>query len=583
MLSNTKIFKRLFLSYSAITIAITVIIAGFAINAIIGAVYDVKMSANQKITNEAKTFIDDSYQMSQTILSGLYASPTELEDVLYFLTHGMDEYTSFKLDRFSQSDVHVYQGIEFFTKNSFRFDESIAKIAYYGNGNNQLAVFSRNGSIKMLDMIPYQQEASNIREDILKVLQAENMNTGMLPIFLEMKNPYTFEPAGLMVVQYDLKQLDYIVAKNAELPAELVLVDNQNTTIYQSGTATYTQQFFNQEQLLKQPAVYWNGDKMLFEAEKSNNEIMIISLFAETTIWHDASLFIVSVLTLSLLLIALGEVFIYRRLSHLGNRTAKIIAAMDYVKAGNFSERIPAYSENDELALISNGFNAMVDDLDDYINKVYVAELKQQQAELKALQAQINPHFLYNTLEVIRMKALLANDTDVAQMLYNLAVLFRSTIKGELMVTMTQELDYCRMYLDLFRFRYEQQFDYMIDCDINLLNMRIAKFTIQPLIENAVIHGFDGSRTDNFVKIQVKSAGSDVVIEIADNGRGISDATFQTILNQLNPESVAETQSIGILNVHERLQMMFGKSSRVEVERLVQGTIVRIIIPVEEV
>ena len=122
--------------------------------------------------------------------------------------------------------------------------------------------------------------------------------------------------------------------------------------------------------------------------------------------------------------------------------------------------------------------------LDAYIQKSYLAEIEKKNAQLQALQSQINPHFLYNTLEAIRMKAICNGDRDVGKMLYSMSVLFRSQLKDADWITIGQELDYCKQYLELFEYRYNGIFTYKIDCPVELLGIKVIKFILQPIVEN---------------------------------------------------------------------------------------------------
>ncbi|MDT2237568.1 histidine kinase [Paenibacillus larvae] len=136
-----------------------------------------------------------------------------------------------------------------------------------------------------------------------------------------------------------------------------------------------------------------------------------------------------------------------------------------------------------------------------YIDRVYRSELKQKDTELIAFQSQINPHFLYNTLEAIRMRALSQGARDVGDMIYILATLFRNSVKKKTIVTMEDEIQHCKIYLDLFRIRYQNRLDYDIDIPDELLQYRLIKLLIQPAIENYVVHGFLPERDDNLIRI----------------------------------------------------------------------------------
>lgn len=133
--------------------------------------------------------------------------------------------------------------------------------------------------------------------------------------------------------------------------------------------------------------------------------------------------------------------------------------------------RLAAEKNGDELDVIACHFNEMCEKLDLHIQKSYLAEIDQKNAEMSALQSQINPHFLYNTLEAIRMKAICNGDSEVGKMLYSMAVTFRSQLKEADIITLAQELHYCKKYLELFEYRYPSQFKSSVDCPLEYMQI----------------------------------------------------------------------------------------------------------------
>ena len=226
----------------------------------------------------------------------------------------------------------------------------------------------------------------------------------------------------------------------------------------------------------------------------------------------------------------------------------------------------------DELDIIAENFNQMCQDMDAYIQKSYLAEIEQRNAELCALQSQINPHFLYNTLEVIRMKAICNGDREVGRMLYSLAVIFRSQIKEADIITIAKELHYCKKYLELFEYRYHNKFSFEINCPEVLMEKPVIKFVVQPIIENYFVHGIRLEATDNLLMISVYQQGKDIVIYVSDNGKGMTEEEVQRKNEQLK-SGKRETGSIGIQNVHTRMRAAYGDAYGVSLKRNEPGGI----------
>lgn len=275
-------------------------------------------------------------------------------------------------------------------------------------------------------------------------------------------------------------------------------------------------------------------------------------------------------------------------------RISVICSAIHEIQSGNLDTRIATRNKTDELTLIANNLNEMCDMLCEHIQKVYIsqielqanellrkdAELKQKNAELYALQAQINPHFLHNTLEAIRMRALASGNQDVSRMIYLLSSFFRQSQKGGIITSVAEEVSFCKQYLELMAFRYRHVFSYDIQMDSSLRECGIIRHVLQPIVENAISHGLDLTNTSGKILISILQDGKDINIQVSDNGKGISAEQLQQINSQLVSENTRKDASIGLTNVHQRLQCMFGENYGVLVKSIPsKGTTISIRIP----
>lgn len=208
--------------------------------------------------------------------------------------------------------------------------------------------------------------------------------------------------------------------------------------------------------------------------------------------------------------------------------------------------------------------------LDEHIKRRYLAEIEQKDAEMSALQSQINPHFLYNTLETIRMKAICNGDREVGKMLYSLAVTFRAQIKEADVITLAQELHYSKKYMELFEFRYQNQFQSVVECPEEYLQVSVIKFVLQPVIENYFIHGIRMKEQDNFIHIFVeKEEGYRIIVE--DNGKGMTEEEIKAKNKELDEDIMKKQASIGISNVNRRLKAVYGKEYGIHMEARPEG------------
>ena len=207
------------------------------------------------------------------------------------------------------------------------------------------------------------------------------------------------------------------------------------------------------------------------------------------------------------------------------------------------------------------------------------AELSKKKAEMLSLQSKINPHFLYNTLESIRMKAIANGNRDVGRMLFLLGNLFRNQLKEDDVITIEKEINYCKEYLELFKFRYDDKFNYYINCEQELLNKEIIKFVLQPLAENYTVHGIRREDYDNELHIDISKNNDNIKIVIEDNGIGIDKNKINEI-NQKIKEKDFSGKSIGIASTHERIMFLYGEEYGVKVdEEFENGTRIILNIP----
>jgi len=249
-----------------------------------------------------------------------------------------------------------------------------------------------------------------------------------------------------------------------------------------------------------------------------------------------------------------------------------LVDTMNLISQGDSERRIDTSTKDQELLVIGNMINTMLDNMDKNIRDIYQLQLSQKDANMRALQAQINPHFMYNTLEFIRMYAVMQEQDELGDIIYEFSSLLRNNISDERVTTVENELEFCRKYSYLCMVRYPKSIAYGFKIDPGLEKMKIPKFTIQPLVENYFAHGVDHKRKDNVISVKVLQGEGQVIILITDNGRGMKEEQLESIQEMLanrNPRSEIEEksgrQSIGIVNVHERLLLYFGDRYHIHV------------------
>lgn len=231
-----------------------------------------------------------------------------------------------------------------------------------------------------------------------------------------------------------------------------------------------------------------------------------------------------------------------------------------------------------EVTSLSNAFGHLVIRIQELMNKVRNEEIVLRKTELRALQAQINPHFLYNTLDSIAWMCEEGRTKDAVEMVNALARLFRISIsKGHELIPVEKEVEHAKSYLQIQKFRYKNQFQYSFEVQESCLGYYCNKITLQPIIENAIYHGLNRMIDEGFIEIRIFEDGDDVVFTVEDNGVGMTKEQCESILHK---EVKGQTGGIGIKNVNDRVKIYFGEQYGMTIEsELDEGTKVSIRMP----
>lgn len=237
----------------------------------------------------------------------------------------------------------------------------------------------------------------------------------------------------------------------------------------------------------------------------------------------------------------------------------------------------------DEVGVLIRSFKRMMDEMNRLISEVYESKIQLQNSEMKALVAQINPHFLYNSLSIINWKALEAGEDEISKVTLALSTYYRTSLnRGETMTTIENELQNIRAYLRIQSVMHDGNFQVVEDVDMNVGEVQIPKLILQPLIENAIDHGLDISdKEDHILWISVRQelaaedGGDEIIFEVRDNGIGMDEEKVESLLTY-------SSNGYGLRNVYERIKVLYGDRGDVKIlSEPGSGTTVRIIIPKE--
>ena len=399
--------------------------------------------------------------------------------------------------------------------------------------------------------------------------QGQYGEEGKITVVREINDPSSMNQVGNIIFTFEGKDAFEELEESVDY-GNLAVTLNYDTAVYQSAGEDLME-------VIKDDAYY---------VLRENAQEYQIYAFLERDKAAGLSLPTLSaILGAGVLAAVIGIVCIGYYVRRLTGRVDLILGAMNQVTTGDLSVRLKYQKRGDELDMISENFNEMCSRLQLYIQKSYLAEIERKNAQMQALQSQINPHFLYNTLEAIRMKAICNGDREVGKMLYSMVTLFRSQLKEADVITLGQELDYCKQYLELFEYRYQGQFQSQVECPVELLGTPIIKFVLQPIIENYFVHGIDRTRQDNRVTIRARRQQDRLELYVQDNGVGMKAEDMEKKNQELreNREEQTEKKSIGISNVNRRIKAVYGEEYGISIEAAKpEGLLVKVTIKIEE-
>jgi len=284
------------------------------------------------------------------------------------------------------------------------------------------------------------------------------------------------------------------------------------------------------------------------------NLVPMHELSNDTKMIRDITIYAVLIcFSLCVLMIIL---FSHRVLSPL-NRIRK---SMKTLEKENFNVNLPVKG-NDEIALIGTSFNRMSKRLGELVNEVYTGQIKQKEAELKALQAQINPHFLYNTLDTIYWMCRMEKAYESSELVQALSKLFRLSLNsGNEITSVEREVEHLHSYITIQKKRFEDLIHFDIDVSPETLSCQVVKLVLQPLVENAIHHGIEQKGSSGTIAIRIAKEDDQLVYRITDNGAGADEAEITALLTKVEDGN----RGFGIKNVNDRLQLNFGSDCGIQ-------------------
>ena len=260
-----------------------------------------------------------------------------------------------------------------------------------------------------------------------------------------------------------------------------------------------------------------------------------------------------------------------------------VTGAMQQAAKGDLSVRIPKSARMPkETVIIAGQFNVMMDDINQLMREVKESSEQQRNAEIAMLEAQINPHFLYNTLDTINWMAIDHDAYDVSNAITSLARILRSGIESSnRVVSVREEMTWLRQYISLQQIRLKNSLDVRMEVPDELMDLPIHKLLFQPFVENAILHGFEGVHRIHELCISLKRENDELIVSILDNGRGMTQEQCAALEDGTHMEG--SKHHIGVRNAMQRMRMYYGQAVRIHISSaLNEGTRITLYLPIEK-
>lgn len=396
----------------------------------------------------------------------------------------------------------------------------------------------------------------------------------------------TFETPGLLVVCVNHNVLKRIYDSNLKLSGNTMILD-QGNRIITSSQPIDDEKVLNKLSALKNQRgstiLKINGKRLLMVYNTMDQSgWKVVSITPIDLLLKDLNSILVLTVVVTLVCLVIAFIFSSYTSTVLTSPIKQLLNSMEKVKNGNFKDKVD-FKYNDEIGMLGAQYNDMVDNINNLIGKVYKLQLKEREAELKALQAQINPHFLYNTLDAIFWKAEKSKQKDISEMVYALSRLFRTTLnKGSEFILVREEREFIEHYLLLQSSRFRERLTYEVDFDPLIQDYSIPKLIFQPFVENSITHGMEAYDRTCHIRLTGKASGERMVFVIEDNGAGISQTAINELLGKAHGEekAAAPKQGYAISNVDQRLALYYDGDYEINITGSPgEGTRVEIIVP----
>ncbi|MBP1973845.1 cache domain-containing sensor histidine kinase [Cohnella thailandensis] len=510
--------------------------------------------------------LKDGLKMSNNLYDGKMNRNEDLTDL------SPEEQTrTIEIQRKIGSNVNLLNNIKSGTNSFYMFDRY--GHVYYETKNQRIRADLSTVYAEWSEKA-YAAHGTPVLLSTQEVANSPNAKRYVFTVVRELIDPASYARLGVIALDANISVIENIVKDlDTATKGQTMIIDNDGKVIYDSEKKYLTQNWTRNDlmELTNNSHGSFHSDmdgepSLTIYKQSSETGWRVLMTIPQEQLMEDATLtrnftiISASVIMIFALLISLVLVFALTR------PMRSLVKLMKEVQTGNMDVVFPVV-RRDEMGLVGSAFNRMIDRVKTLISDIVVMEKRKKEAELQSLQTQINPHFIYNTLESIRMTAVLNDDNEVGEMTRLLGKLLRYSIHaGTETVPLEQEWDHLRMYVQLLNYRYGNRFKLELPEDSEI-RMNVMKLLFQPIVENAVYHGMDEDKTGMTIKIEHQLEGTDHLFRVMDDGVGMDEDKLSQLRAGLREELAEwDGHGIGLRNVNERLKLRYGEPYGIGIE-----------------
>lgn len=581
--SNMGLLKKLTTAYTIAILVPTIAAASYTYYQSMSNIKQEMVRSSERNLSQ----IDEDIDRKVTIIRGVgnnIAYNTKIQNLLYYGMEFTPEAINYYINSIATpidyalnfSEANIYQIKVYFT------NESVPEYGHFFKedkvkSEEWFKEFDKSGKDEIWI---YQTSSTNDKtttdelDNTYKINKSEKIQRPVNePIFRMIKKIRGVDGSNLGIVTIDILQEDLFSSLKAGIKNDEVFVlDGKNNIIYPDNYDESKSDLVLES--FEKDNGYFFKKNILYDYKTVDPlGIKIINRTAISSLIRSALLASGYNILAVIIGIMLLEIITYFILKIIFSRLNQIVKVMNIVAKGNFDIRIPV-NHKDEVGQIASSFNVLIEKINSLINDVIKKETAQKDAQLTALQYQINPHFIYNTIDIFRMKLELEGNYKMADSITYFGKMLRYNINRDSQyATIKEEVEYIEKYIHLQKLRYEEKLKFEVNVPVEFENIRIIRFMLQPIVENSIKHGIKETEKELIIRIKFEKKNDSLEMQVIDNGNGMNSEELDILNEQLKSSKALERKSftdknIGLENINSRIKLFYGEQYYIRIESI---------------